>query len=199
MQQQVKTHAFTLKAAGIARALYMPIQLLIHDDSIQLSQKKIHTTRGLFDTGASATVITQKVVDELQLKPTGITTVNTASETGVLTETYLVDIYLKQDLCIRAVNVTLGKIVDGIDCLIGMDIITLGDFSITNINGNTCLSFRIPSLHQVDYVKNPTMQISDGIKPILAPKTQGRNDKCNCGSGKKYKNCHGSPQNLLVQ
>lgn len=199
MPVQAKTHAFTLKATGIARALFMPIQILVHDDSIQLSQKKVYTTQGLFDTGASATVITKKVVDDLQLKPTGITTVNTASESAVLTETFLVDIYLKQDLCIRAVNVTLGKIVDGIDCLIGMDIITLGDFSISNKNGNTCLSFRIPSLHEVDYVKNPSMTISDRSQPVIAPKLPGRNDLCYCGSGKKFKNCHGPQHSLLVQ
>lgn len=28
-------------------------------------------------------------------------------------------------------------------------------------------------------------------EPIRAEKTVGRNDPCPCGSGKKYKNCHG--------
>ncbi|MBO7405469.1 MAG: SEC-C domain-containing protein [Clostridia bacterium] len=34
-------------------------------------------------------------------------------------------------------------------------------------------------------------------RPIRVDKTQkvGRNDPCPCGSGKKYKNCHGRPQN----
>ena len=27
--------------------------------------------------------------------------------------------------------------------------------------------------------------------PYVAPKTVGRNDPCPCGSGKKFKNCHG--------
>lgn len=31
-------------------------------------------------------------------------------------------------------------------------------------------------------------------EPIRAEKTVGRNDPCPCGSGKKYKNCHGSNQ-----
>jgi len=46
--------------------------------------------------------------------------------------------------------------------LIGMDVITLGDFSITNHNGITCMSFRVPSSHEIDYVKNPNY----GITPI---------------------------------
>ena len=28
-------------------------------------------------------------------------------------------------------------------------------------------------------------------KPIVKSKTQGRNEPCNCGSGKKFKHCHG--------
>jgi preprotein translocase subunit SecA len=28
-------------------------------------------------------------------------------------------------------------------------------------------------------------------EPVRAEKTVGRNDPCPCGSGKKYKNCHG--------
>ncbi len=42
-----------------------------------------------------------------------------------------------------------------------MDIIALGDFSITNHEGVTCMSFRYPSCHELDYVKN----LKHGIKP----------------------------------
>jgi hypothetical protein len=30
-------------------------------------------------------------------------------------------------------------------------IITQGDFSITNMNGKTMFSFRVPTLHSIDY------------------------------------------------
>jgi tetratricopeptide (TPR) repeat protein len=30
-------------------------------------------------------------------------------------------------------------------------------------------------------------------RPVIVEKHPGRNDPCNCGSGKKYKNCHGKP------
>ena len=39
----------------------------------------------------------------------------------------------------------------GPQVLIGMDIITLGDFAITNQNHTTTFSFRMPSLHTIDY------------------------------------------------
>ena len=37
--------------------------------------------------------------------------------------------------------------------LIGMDIINLGDFAITNKNGNTKFTFEIPSSRDIDFVK----------------------------------------------
>ena len=32
---------------------------------------------------------------------------------------------------------------------------------------------------------------SNPQQPVFADKKPGRNDECPCGSGKKYKNCHG--------
>lgn len=39
----------------------------------------------------------------------------------------------------------------GIDVLIGMDVISKNDFAISNYNGKTQFSFRIPSQNDVDY------------------------------------------------
>ncbi len=40
---------------------------------------------------------------------------------------------------------------DDSDIIIGMDILTQGDFSITNLDGRTVCSFRIPSQYLVDF------------------------------------------------
>jgi len=32
------------------------------------------------------------------------------------------------------------------------------------------------------------------VEPVMVEKKVGRNDPCPCGSGKKYKNCHGMQQ-----
>jgi preprotein translocase subunit SecA len=34
-------------------------------------------------------------------------------------------------------------------------------------------------------------QLENGVQPIKVEKKVGRNDPCPCGSGKKYKQCHG--------
>lgn len=67
-------------------------------------------------------------------------------------ELYLVNIGLPNGVYFVDVKVTKAGLI-GTDVLIGMDIITLGDFVITNKNGNTVFSFRTPSLSEIDYVK----------------------------------------------
>ena len=156
----MRIHCFTLKSTGLARVLHTPISFGIPTLNHIIQHK--FQTRCIWDTGASATVITQNVVDALGLKPTGVQAVNTASERNKITETYLVDLFLSDELVFRNVTVTLGVIVDGIDCLLGMDVISTGDLSITNLKGNTCMSFRYPSGHEIDFSKTPNFGIHSG-------------------------------------
>ena len=76
----------------------------------------------------------------------------------------------------------------GADVLIGMDIMKIGDFAVTNHNGRTVFSFKVPSMESIDFVNKN--QPSNPPAKRAAPKI-GRNAKCPCGSGKKYKKCHG--------
>jgi len=174
-------HAFTLKGHGPLPAIISPLEI-----SAGYRSSNKFATKGIWDTGASGTVITQEVVSALDLQPTGVARVNTASESNVQTSTYYIKIHLSEHLNILIEGATLGKITTGIGCLIGMDVIRLGDFSITNYDGKTCMSFRIPSLHEIDYRKTPDLKV-----PMVADYIVGRNDPCPCGSGKKFKYCHG--------
>ena len=80
----------------------------------------------LWDTGSTMTVIPDELASKLNLEPVGKMMAETAS----------------------------GKLGPGIDILIGMDIITLGDFVITNYNNKTVFSFRFPSSEVIDFVKS---------------------------------------------
>jgi predicted aspartyl protease len=137
-------NAFTVKSnVGILPVLMTPIEFSLP------SENKKCKVNGIWDTGATNSVINQKVVDELGLKPIRIAFVNNANEKNIKTFLYLVDIYINNGAVrIQNVNVTLGNI-SNCDCLIGMDIITLGDFSITNVNRITTFSFRIPSTREI--------------------------------------------------
>lgn len=105
----------------------------------------------IWDTGATGSVITQDVVNALGLKPTGMTQMNHAGGQS-LQETYLVNIRLPNGVAFSGVTVTKAPIT-GTQMLIGMDIITRGDFAITNKDGKTIFTFRIPSTARYDFVK----------------------------------------------
>ncbi|MBQ9284273.1 MAG: SEC-C domain-containing protein [Acidaminococcaceae bacterium] len=60
--------------------------------------------------------------------------------------------------------------------------------------------FSQPSMEMDDHLddavtNNPTVDTTDGEgakEPVVNKEPEiGRNDPCPCGSGKKYKNCHG--------
>ena len=139
-------------------------------------------TDALWDTGATHSVITPKVVTALNLKATGTTF---AQHGGGRTQqdTYMVNLMLPNGVAFAGVIMAeMDKVVDDFGIIIGMDIISNGDFSITNFGGKTCFSFRIPSKQTVDFVKEFRSQMKGAIGP---------NELCPCGSGNKFKKCHG--------
>jgi len=144
---------------------------------------------GIWDTGASGTVINSKIINELSLKPSGKTIVSAVGSGGKVnqyeTPTYSINIVLPNKVVIVGVVAAQGEIGGG-DALIGMDVITAGDFSVTNFQGKTTISFRTPSSGEIDFVKEINL-----LNSLTQPKI-GRNDPCFCGSGKKYKKCHGA-------
>ena len=70
-------------------------------------------------------------------------------------------------------KVTEGKLPDGVDMLIGMDIINLGDFAITHKNGGTVFSFQIPSTRHYDFVK----KINNETAPSIITGTKRKKKK----------------------
>lgn len=146
-----KVRAFTLKSNIILNMLQT--ETLITSDV--RDKTKPYTPKnwnGLWDTGASKSSITRRIVDDLQLIPVGSANISTAN--GVVTvNTYFVDIGLPNHVIVQNVLVSCADLGDDIDVLIGMDIIKHGDFAITNTENCTTFSFRVPSIQEIDYVK----------------------------------------------
>ncbi|MCD8312949.1 MAG: SEC-C domain-containing protein [Bacteroidales bacterium] len=143
----------------------------------------------LWDTGATNCVISKRVVQELGLHAVGMTKNITAGGT-INANRYLIDIMLPNKVQVISVKATEAEL-NGFDMLIGMDIIMRGDFSITHKDGKTKFSFQMPSTHDIDFVKEGKERNAQQNKMLVNGKVPGRNDPCPCGSGKKYKNCHG--------
>lgn len=145
--------AFTLKGKGVMHQLKTQCGV---SEVVDLSNTSVRPSiaqyEAIWDTGATGTVITSKVAKELGLLPTGKITSNHAGGTDEV-NTYLVNVYLPNGINIIGVKVIEAVLSGNTEMLIGMDIISLGDFSFTNFNGEACFTFRIPSLKQIDYVE----------------------------------------------
>ena len=188
-----RTQSFTTTFTGITRILQNEVHVSKAFDpsstSKPLSPENLGAKKfvAIWDTGATGTVINQKVINECGLKPIGIAEVSTANEKR-LSSVYLVSIFLPNHVYFPQLRVTEGTISEG-DVLIGMDIITRGDFAVTNSDGRTTFSYRWPSAKRIDFVEE-SRKVKEPLPPRALRKV-GRNDPCPCGSGKKYKNCCG--------
>jgi len=180
----VEPRAFTLRSdGGLLPALITDVSVCVAFDP---QHTTIHPTnykfQGIWDTGATGSVITQKVVDTCQLKPIGRTIVQHAQGEEQV-DTFWVNFVLPSGVGISMLNVAKGVLGGSADVLIGMDVITKGDFALTHKDGKTCFSFRIPSQEEFDFTKNI---------PVHSPRKFGRNDLCPLDSKKKFKNCCGA-------
>ncbi len=100
--------------------------------------------KGLWDTGATHTVISAKAVRVLRLTPVGKTRVlHAQGETTV--PTYYISVKLPGQIEITGITALKGQLSD-VDVLIGMDIINRGDFIICNCDEKTTFMFRMPSV-----------------------------------------------------
>lgn len=105
----------------------------------------------LWDTGATGTCVSKELVQKLKLQPIGMQQIQTPSGTAIVNQ-YKIHIVLNNEVVVQDVSVIDSEIGNqNIDVLIGMDIITLGDFGISNYENKTQFSFRIPSQEHVDY------------------------------------------------
>ena len=72
------SHTFTIETPGIANVLIMEITLQSLD-----TPSKSFKTKGIWDTGASHSVITKEALDALSLKQAGQRKISTASISNV--------------------------------------------------------------------------------------------------------------------
>jgi hypothetical protein len=100
------------------------------------------TLRALWDTGASSSVISAGVAKRL-----GFISVDTKGMTGIggtiLSERYYLSITLPNGVTLPVVKVAEWGGSLGFDLLIGMDIISRGNFSIVNDWGRTVFTFKV--------------------------------------------------------
>jgi len=102
-----------------------------------------YSENAAWDTGAQFTFISPRIVQALGLTPSGkgrFMGIGGDQESYI----YRVNIALSNGELVRNAEVYCSDL-DDYDLLLGMDIITLTDFVITNANGKTTFQFRTPS------------------------------------------------------
>ena len=138
----------------------------------------------IWDTGAQICVVSDSKAMAVGLPVIGKSTMGHATGSSIVNR-YIADLFLPNGVKIPNVVMLGSPNLSGSDMLIGMDVITLGDFCVTNKDGKTVVSFRIPSQTKIDFVKEGNDAKARQLKAL------GRNAPCPCGSGKKVKDCCG--------
>jgi hypothetical protein len=154
----VPPHTFITTYPGLSNRLQNETLIAVASKlSSSTSPANPQKFQALWDTGATNTSISQRVVQQCALKPIGMTEVSTASGKHTV-PTYVVDVYLPNMVRATDVLVVEGDL-DSCDVLVGMDIIGKGDFAVTNYDGQTAFSFRIPSQKRINFVAELEEQV----------------------------------------
>ena len=174
--------AYVHKADRLLRRILVPCVI----DKVDAGTSSNQIVQALWDTGANRTCISEALVARLNLMSDGQTEVTVADSNTRLSNEYCVQITMGKFTLpfIRVCELPMQN--SGHDVIIGMDFMSKGDLSITNYNGKTVLTFREPSISNIDYVAE-----IEKYNKMYASRRKCGNELCPCGSGKAWKNCHG--------
>ena len=101
----------------------------------------------IWDTGATNSIISPDIIKELGLQPSGKSIANGVNSSKEV-NTYLVEMILPNNVRLMPFIVSESTVASPpnikIDGLIGMDVINIGDFCISNHGGKTLFTFVFP-------------------------------------------------------
>ncbi len=115
---------------------------------------------GIWDTGSHGCVISSKLIESLKPPFIGFKLISGVLKKGWSPE-YLLNIHLSDDFIIKGVGACEGSNLDDNEFLIGMEVINMGDFAITNVNQKTAFSYRIPSIRRINFQIEKTNAINE--------------------------------------
>ena len=121
-------------------------------------------------------MITDRVVEELGLEVEGYSKIHHVRGEAENIPVYYVNLMLLNNVRIVGVQVMLAKLIDT-DVLIGMNIINKGDFALSNKDGVTTFSFRVPSVENFDFVSVDDKYNRKKPKPRKRRASKGRRGK----------------------
>ncbi|GHU09361.1 hypothetical protein FACS1894151_06960 [Spirochaetia bacterium] len=146
---ETERRAFTCVYPGPVRAIYTPVELFFGEYDASTA----YTVNALWDTGAMISVVTPQVVERLGLQKIDIIPITGANSTNNV-DVVLVSCILPNKIAIEKLRVAVCTVDPSTEMLIGMDLISLMDFAITNGGEQTQFSFAIPPFKgRIDFEK----------------------------------------------
>ena len=137
-----KYFPYDLEYSHIVREIKTPVSIY---SSPETTEGEYIKSDAIWDTGATHSVITPILTQKLGLNP-----VDKLKVSGIGQE-------VESDIVVLTILLPNGKVltnrrflvsnIPGADVLIGMDIISMGDFCISNAHGKTSFSFIIPPIN----------------------------------------------------
>ena len=146
-----RTKSFTEKFKYTARSIktYCQISEAFVADVSNDRKPKFEKANALWDTGATSSCISNQLAEKLHINPIGFEEMYHANGSSIV-PTYLINILLPNEIGFYHIHV-LGCDLHNMDAIIGMDIISQGDFAISNFEGKTFFSFRIQSTQNISF------------------------------------------------
>lgn len=143
-----KHRAFNVSYDEIAYDLISPVSVLpgSADGIPPNSTASAVEVMALWDTGATVSCIKPQLRERLNLPVVQEQGPKVITGVGGVIEVYttIVNIRLTRNLEIEYCPVSVADFPGNEDILIGMDIITMGDFAVSNTGGKTSFSFAMP-------------------------------------------------------
>ena len=143
--------SYTRRYEGIVTALTTPCAVSASwHPSIGGPQPAAVQYQCLWDTGATISAVTKRVATDLELSIEARVPIQHAGGASTGVPQHYVNLQLPNGLVIIGRAVAQLPLTN-CDVLVGMDIISLGDFAVSNFDGKTTFSFRIPSVKELDF------------------------------------------------
>jgi predicted aspartyl protease len=111
------------------------------------------STNALWDTGASMSAITPEIKDKLGVTPVDKKTIAGIHSTQVV-DVVFITLELPNKVIKKNIKVAVCNITSDVGMILGMDIISMGDFAMSNGNDQTLFSFAVPPFQdKIDFSK----------------------------------------------
>lgn len=99
--------------------------------------------KALWDTGATTSGLSQDLINRIGLSPIKRGIISNGVTGEFSTDVYRISISINDFWSCGGIQ-AIRYVLDDCDLIIGMDVISQGDFAVKNVNGKTVMTFRYP-------------------------------------------------------